>query len=403
MVGSVNPTGATRAGRRARSRRAAANDGLILDAALAIVRESGWDAVTASGVADRAGLTPTPIISRFSDLSALGAALWNERLGSPLRSAMEAAIEATHATNRRAKLPRAMAAFASPSIDLIAAADLCLAAQFEPYLARTIHQDIAHVLKAACTPSRRVTRTQAAQSAYVMALAFGLLMMWQRMAWSPVDIDPQIIELARALDHPTRPVRLPEVTTDDLAPLVVPSGDPVLDDLLAATLVEVGLHGYRRATMQRIAAAARVSQGFIFGRYSSKRELFIDATARRHKAALDSSATHLSGLQERRGMGVAEATVMKFLMQPGIDLNRALQLEQQRMSWYDVSLQAEIDKAMSQYLEQSWPSISESTGESAPGQQHLDLALGLGVTMLPPVLPEAWRLPFDVVTVPLLG
>lgn len=348
-------------------------------------------------------MSATPIHLRYDDLSHVAVALWRERLGEHLCEAIRGVIAAAHSPNRDEDLPSALNPLLHPRRDLIAAMDLLLAAHFDPVIAEPVFSDQRGCLQPFCVPSASLTRTQAAQSAYVASLAYGLIMMWQRAEVVPVDISGPVADVCRALADPAKPVRLPSVSPDDISPLAMQTDDSVLDDLHAATLEEVGRHGYRGATMQRIGANAQVSQGFIFGRYSTKRELFVDATARRHKAAFDSTAAHLADLQKRRGMGVAEATVIKTLMQPGIEVQRAVQLEQYRLGWYDPSLGAELDKAMSQYLEQSWSQVSETVGESVAAQQHLDLALGIGATVLPALLPDAWELPFDVVTVPLLG
>ena len=398
----MSPSGVPRAGRRARSQRAGQNDERILNAASELLYEGGWDSVTLSGIAGRAGMSITPISVRYGDLAHVGAALWRQRLGVTLCQALNEVLDAAHSSDPHHALPTALHRLVHPPREIIAATDLLMAAQFDATVAEAAFADVRACLEPACVPTRSITRTHAAQSVYVVALALGLILIWKRADAVPMDIGGPIGDLCTALRHPSRPVRLPDVSRSGASPLAVRTDDEVLDDLRAATLEEVGRHGYRGATMQRIGAAARVSQGFIFGRYSSKRELFIDATASRHKAAFDAGAAKLAELQKRRGLGVAEATVMKTLMQPGLDIERAVQLEQYRLGWYDAPLEAELDKAATQYLESSWQDVTHVGGDEVPGQQHLDLALGLGVALVPPLLPEAWDLPYDVVTVPLL-
>lgn len=398
----MSPTGVPRTGRRARSRRAQDNDERILDAAVDVVRATGWDSVTIAAVAAQSRLTATPVTARFADLSELGIGVWRERLGRPLCERMAGVVQAIHSRDVQ-RLPAVMNELAHPARDLVAAVDLLLAAQFDPRLAEVVHHDLQSTLMPHCEPSASVSKTYAAQSVYGVSLALGLVIMWPRTASMPIDIGAEVGRIGEALRNPSRPRRLPEVTPDDVSPLVVTGTDDALTDLHSATLVEVGLHGFRGATLQRIASAAQVSQGFIFGRYSSKLDLFVDATARRHATAYRSNAERWAAAMDKHGAGRAEATMMRTFLQPGLDVPRALALEQERLAWFDVALQASMTKAVSDYLDQTWGITAPEPDGRSPGQQHLDLALGAGVLTIPPLLPDAWMLPFDVVTVPLLG
>lgn len=398
----MSPTGVPRAGRRARSQRAHANDERILDAAVDVLRLTGWDSVTVAAVAARSRLTATPVTTRFADLSALGAAVWSERVGHHALEMLTDVMEAVHSQDSE-RLLAVMNTVAYPSADLVAAADLLLAAQFDPRLGEVVHRDVRSVLSPHCEPSASVTKTQAAQSVYGASLALGLVLMWPRTASTPIDITAEVAKIGAALRNPSRPRRLPSVSADDVSPLAVTGVDGTLSDLHAATLLEVGLRGFRGATLQRIAATAQVSQGLIFARYSSKLDLFIDATARRHASAYQANAERWATVMDTMGAGCAEATMIKTFLQPGLDALRALALEQERLAWFDVALQASLTKAISEYLERTWEITVPEPDDRTPGQLHLDLALGAGVLVVPRLLPDAWRLPFDVVTVPLLG
>ena len=173
------------------------------------------------------------------------------------------------------------APFVRPDSVMRAAATLLIVQGYESQLREQVCPPLGRVIDSAITPREGgPTRAQAARNAYAVFIGLGLLLMaqWERAA--SLDLSDAIARLAVALSSDIVPTELPTegaVHLDDMA--LFDTGDPVLDDVLQATLEQVGRSGLERATMQRIGRAAGVSEGFVFRRYPTKMDLFVPWTA----------------------------------------------------------------------------------------------------------------------------
>lgn len=99
----------------ARRSHAVRNDALIRDAAVGLIANKGWDALTTSAVGPAAGLTHGAVYARFTDKRELGIALWDEVLGSQLQTHLHAALTAGLDTDGEDAFLAAMERFVRPS------------------------------------------------------------------------------------------------------------------------------------------------------------------------------------------------------------------------------------------------------------------------------------------------
>ena len=255
----------------------------------------------------------------------------------------------------------------------------------------------------ALTPARgTLSRTDAARHAYLLILALGLLLEGRRPGVADLDLTPVLRDTAAALSHPTAPARLPTASATHLdAGAVFATGDPAWDRLLQASLDEIGARGYDAATVDVIARASGSSQGLLFGRYATKRDLFLDATRRMLGEATELNVAFQLRIGESHSLGIAEAVMLREWMDPRRFALRTIGLEQYRVGWHDPEMQAAMDAEQAPVIEPLLAMWSADGPALGLARVHLARAGGMGPLLLADLHPESYRLPYDVVTVPL--
>lgn len=388
--------------RRARSRRAAANDVRLRSAATACVLQRGWDSVSFLGVAQEAGLTTRPMYDRFRDISDIGVDLWRTEAGPQLGQALDALLTAALDRADLAQTVLAFEPFIRPGDGLSVAAELLAAAPYDDQLAATIRDSAPMAAVTRCQVAADRTPTQAAQAAYLVICAVGLLMLRTRPRAATVDVTADVAELLQAFQHPGPIAELPEVQAPHMRAFVADDPDPKVSAILTATLTAIAQRGYTGATTDFIADAAGVSQGAVFSRYGSKLQLFIAATARQQATAFRANYRLTQQLVAQLGPGRAEATMFREWLRPEHQPGRALVLEQLRLSWHDEIMSAMVEDLESSFMAEISPLQSTSHQHRVDDHLFWSLALGQGCNVMGVLVPNAWELPMSVVTIPLM-
>ena len=393
--------------RSSRSRAVDRNRDLLLAAAADVTSDSGWDQLTYFAVADAAGLTNRPLVTRFPTKSELGIALWDSIAAPSLLNDLVSLIDLmVNTTGPSPADPRALTTALSPFIrpqrDNVVAIELLAACDVDLALRTHIGTSMHNVLGARCIGPVRGDRSEAAQCSYVAIAAVGLLMSSRQPRLMSLDVTPQLVTLAEALCRPAARRRLPSVKADHMKSTQVATDDANLDALLNATIDTVATMGYHAASTARIVAAAGVSEGLLYGRYNSKLDLFLDATERAHVRNFDINRDLQFDLTTRYDAGIAEAVMFREFQRPEHTGERVLAVERQRLSWHEPRMRASALRAERDFLKRV--TAESSTGDPVTANADLfwGMSLGYGATLLPFLLPEMWRLPYDVVTTPLL-
>jgi AcrR family transcriptional regulator len=181
------------------------------------------------------------------------------------------------------------------------------------------------------------------------------------------------------------------------------TGDPIQDALLTSVLRLVGTSGYEGASTARIARDAGFAEANIFLRYKSKLELFVDASVRHQALGFPANAQFQQGLEEQYGAGVTEAVMLREILRPEFAHQRSVTVEELRVSWHDAGLLGRQEETFASFVAQQGEANPDWTVVTSQARVHMGLATGFGVMLLGIVAPEAGSLPFDVVTIPLLG
>lgn len=398
MPGDVEVSG------RPRQARSVANDARVLDAALRLADEEGWRGLSVARVADTAGVSRTVVLTRFKDRAAIGSGLWSQGLESRLRAALASLMavcsqEEGELTSEA--LWEALEPFVRPDRQMRAAAELLLVGRYEPSLASAIEATLAHDI-ATWLKTGKGGRGQAAVRAFACSVALGLLIEARRQSLAHLDFDIEITKLAHVLAHPAQPTALPKTRARHLDRVDnFDTGDPDLNTLLRATLEEVAGRGYEAATIDQIVSQTARTVGFAFSRYSNKRELFLDAQSKYSGRAALLNEELIRGVAEAHGIGVAEAVATRELMRPERRHVMNVILEMYRLSWHDREVLATLDAGFEEVFALYREQMPDRSPEQIEAALVMELARGHGPLILAGLSDTAWKLPYDVVTVPL--
>lgn len=394
----------------ARSGTSITNDDGIRTATITCLVRDGYLETSLDTIAREADPSSRPVHDRFNGLADAAADAWTHRAGPALAGVLEAMLDAAlpspnaDTTNDGAAdvLATGFAALLDPSPELLAAREILIAAPFEPGLMDAVqHGPLTDVL-ARCTSGASVTETAAAQATSVLVIAIGLLDLHGAKIAPSTSIEQVAHDFAAALANPAQPHSEQVVAGYTTYSVAVTHDDPVMRALLSATLEEVAARSYTGATTARIAARAGIHPSKVFNRFPTKLDLFTAAIQARLNSAMLDSQEKIEQAGQEVGPGLAEEAAWRLYMCQDARLTRTPALELLRLTWHVPELR-ELEDESHRALTDSLLSREIDTGPySAAGYTALNVALGYGVMTLAALLPDAWRLPFAVVTIPLL-
>lgn len=386
--------------------RVSRNTERILDAAVQVAASDGWASLSLAGVGRAAGLSIRPVIVRFGDRSSLAADVWRERAGPALETALAQALDDAgllDGTGNQEAFAAAMERLARSEPHLDAALELLIAAPHDAVLDAAVAETTgARVTEWLRRPRPVAGRVRAARRAYVVALGLGLLAASRRPKIGDLDLDCQWARLQAALEADRAPVRLPpRPRPPHLDDIRFDTGDPTLDDLLEATIEHVASKGYEAATLAEIARTARVSPATTLLRHGTKQDLFIDAAARLQAIAMRGHHAVHEQIATEHGDAIATASRIRAVMHPDEAASVAVDLERVRLTWHDPVLAEREEDNLRAFAAEMRTTGTDPATFATDEDVHLAYALGIGVELLPILAPDAWDLPYDVVTVPL--
>lgn len=386
-------------------RRATRNGRTILGAALQVLDEESWSALTPRHVAEVSGLSRTAVLARHPDRSAIGASVWREHVASTLLEAWSGLVAVIDSTQgSESELQSAIQPFLNPDRAMRVAAELIFVGRYDTEVARAISETVGEQFVNWTTPGiAGVSPTRAAQRALTIGLAHGYLTEARRNHTVDIDLSGELAKWAYALAHPAQPSPLPEVNAQHLDdPVLFDTNDPMVEAVLASTLDLVGSVGFDAATIEAICNASGFTRSVIFNRYKTKRDLFLDATDQMLSQAIGLNDEYMTRLATTHGVSIAEACMLREFMRPERAHKATVAFEQLRLSWHDVDLLAAIDSALienQRRISQENP----SAGEGIQGVLVTASALGHGIVTIAGLNPVLGQLPLDVVLVPFNG
>jgi len=394
---------APRSGRRS-SQRSLRNNEALLDATVEIAATDGWAALSFLAVSERAGLSRRTLQSRFGDPSHLMAAAWTERAWPAFHDLFERSLLTAGLLDGDADaqaLGEILNEAARPGQVLLAGSELMLVAQFDVPMKTALLQTLGDALQQWCVPNgRRVTRTLAAQRAYILGATLGLVLFGRRPGIESYDMAVEARHIVPVLAAPTKPARLPNSRMPHLdRDVPFSTGDSTTDALLQSALDLVGTNGFDGTRTEAIARRAGVSEGALFARYSSKLELFRDAITQQVAIAVRANTEANGAIRATHGWGIADAVMFREFMRPNRAHLRAITLEGIRVSWHYPDVMQATMSELDEFLAQAM----EADPSRRATEYHFGYAQGTGILVLPLALESIYQLPYDVVSVPDLG
>lgn len=380
------------------------NDARILSAVTRLAANQGWSEVTFSGVGREAGLSVRPVRDRYPTRALLGADTWVEVAGPALAETLSRALWASGLLDGpvdEVAFASAMDELTVPNDPLKAAVELIVVSCFEPDIRGAINASLAVTLGDWLDPIAAGTPARAAKRGYLLILALGLIAT-RRPGVPDLDMHPQWSRMLAAFATDLAPTPLPdEPRPAFLQHVPFDTGDPITDDVLRAAIDHLGRYGYEGTLLPSVAADANVTEASIYLRYPSKEACIMDAINRQQDIALPGQRAYLARLEERYGVGVAEAIAIRDTMHPREYLINVIDMEHLRLTWHRPNLAAK-EEARLQNLVREVLAIDPANQDFAdPARLHISRALGVGIGMLPLIDGQAWQLPYDVATTPL--
>lgn len=392
---------------RAPQARVLRNDQRILDGATEVIVERGWSSLRLATVGEVSGLSKRPVMDRYPDRSQLAAGLWRERLDPALTTALTELLISGGQLGMPVDedaLAESLAGFARPAPELRAAMEILVVSQFDLVVDAEVRAGLRQQVIEWCTPEVGVlTRANAARRAYLILVALGLLLASGHSAAADADLGPRVAELAVALGADVRPVALPKRRAHHVVRSTEFAGDdPDRDALREAALELVATHGLDGTTTKAVARMAGFSEAKLFQHFSSKVDLFQHAVDLQQRRSGRANTDFVAQVARDHTRGIAEALYLREMMRPSVAQARLLASEHKRASFHQPELQAREEEVLELFFADAWAECPHVSQAEARSVFHYDYATGLGVNVLPALLPEAWSLPYDVVTVPMI-
>ena len=369
-------------------------------ASLHVAADEGWGEFTFARVAREAGTSRRPLQDRYADRSELAATTWTESAEPVLRGLLLELLASAgllETSPDHARFVSVLDALAHPVEEVRAAVEFLIVAQFDADLQAAVEQTLGAQITRWCTPAPdSPSREDAARRAFILSAALGLVLVARRPGVGAIDVHRLGALFLAALATPITPRHVPDIEAPHIdAPVPFETGDPVRDRILQATLDEIGEHGYDAATVDAIAHRALSSQGALFARYPSKVALFLDASRRQAAFALRANEDWMARVAADWGRGVAEAAFIRESQRPGRHHLRVITLEQMRTGWHEPMVREAVTREYAAFIAEAHaakPGFNVS-------EAHAGLAIGGGTLLLCILYPDAWLLPYDVVTV----
>lgn len=266
--------------KRSRAETVRANDERLRDALAGSIFDAGWDGVSFTGVAKRAGLTVGAVYGRAENAAELGIDLWQSRVFPWVNGTLTEALQQARAGDAKG-VGRALGVWDADPNATAVAIELLIAALFDPDLGEVVRADMLAMLEPWTTPSTaapRVPAHHAAAATLVASFVLGRALAVRGGARLGAVTPAQTKVLAGYFDAPSRTGAVPKPqplqwvrSLDDV--------DPAKRAIIEGTLRVVGRVGYRRATIARIARAAGAPRGSILTNVPDKAHLVADAAS----------------------------------------------------------------------------------------------------------------------------
>lgn len=376
-----------------RQERRQRNDEVILCGAVQLAADEGWAGLTPGHIAEVTGLSRPTVLQRHGCRADVGAAVWEARAWEPLREALLPLIAADDA----AQVQAALNVFLEPTLHMRAAVELLVVSAYVPQVMQVVAATFGRWLEQLVGD---VPEQTAARRCFAVGAALGLILESHALGRLWPQLRHEMRYLAAGLASVQAPVRLPDQRAEFPCSNEFNTGDRTWDAVLAATVESVSEVGYEAATIELIAARCGFTRTVIFRRYSSKYELFRDASERTLGPLILAMDAQRREVERQCGTGISDAWFGREVMRPDLRDLRTIILEQVRLATHLRGISEVLGDALAQPERPMAHVFAGDTDQQGLGKRAVELAIASGMLILAQVRPESWTLPYDVALVP---
>ena len=311
---------------RSRAESVRRTDERVFGALERVIGLGGWDAVTAAGVAREAGLSVGAIYSRAESLSELANQAWLRSIGPAFTAHLADIVEASRSGDGEVfdeEIDRfdRWAATASPAVEL------AIASFFDDELDEVVGRSVREGFDGIIWHPG-ASRHDAACATLILSYFLG-----RAMARCRLESMPDVDRAGRLVHQAFWTAAAEEFTTEAPAGIeflrpTAPSPDLSLGECVIDVL---GQHGYRRATVARIARRAGLTPGAVLPSGSTKAALIASAAGDLVMSPLEVWESFV----DRNGgdtSGTARARFVRGIVRPEHDRMRRVNLELARVA-----------------------------------------------------------------------
>lgn len=294
-------------------------DGVVLDAAVAVIGEFGADDVNLSAVARSAGLTTGAVYSRYENRQEILVDVWHKRAADVIREVIDLGVRITQGDGKA--VSRATDLLAVRDRRALAGLALLIAAPRVDELQESLLPEVRSWFDDG--PEGKAARASLPMIGFMLgAIGFDAahsapVRDWGRpLSWGARGAIPPPMNVGRdSQDSPDLLVELIRVDT----------GDEVQDRLLRSMASIVARSGLKRATTSRVARAAGFSQSAVFDIWPTRDDL-VREFSRTVLHGMVSSTSPL-GSPAPAGDSVGASHGLASILGPSFRMFRRLRLE----------------------------------------------------------------------------
>jgi AcrR family transcriptional regulator len=384
--------------RRARPATAFENDIIIRAATTQILANFGIEGLSFGAVSKESGLSHTAISYRFENNENLLIDLWLEQCVPVFVQELENTLDCLMMKDIDEKLvlKRLSKLFAKLDSNW-AALEIIAHSATNRELLKAVSETFSRKINS------HKLEVEKAQYTFLWQVLVGSLFHFRVTQINLSKLTALILDIAKAVARTSKPVSLAKVDSSHFKSSRFDTGDETTNNLLQATLECVGTFGFDNTTTNAIAKSAGVTSGALFARFPTKLDLLVTASAFQFRKGYEQNLNFVLKLMEDFGPGIGNAIYLREYLKPGLELERALEIETLRVSWHRRSLHEAIAKSTKEFLTEIGSIEKAPKTADEKLSQMIRVAIPTGSNMLAVVYPDAWEIPFSTVTPSVFG
>lgn len=383
--------------RRARPTSAFKNDKIVLNAAVQVLANQGYENFNFNSVSKEAGLSYTVLRKRYENIEALVADVWShcalESLVSPIDKVARGYVFATSET--RQIRTKALKAILKSQPELNASLEIILIAATKPEIRKIISKSFKSYFDLVCA----ISQESAARYSFVISMILGVLANNRFMRVATKEVIELMDYTATKLEEAGIQENLPEVDASVFTHFHFDAEKDIHIAILQAGLSEIAENGFADTTTIKIARRAGVSEGKVFSHFESKLSIFLEGLKKQAEIAVPLNIETMRNWHDQYGVVIANALFIREYLRPSKELffQRALQLEATRLSWHRPEIEKRRQSDM-RLLQENLVMSEDSDSEKEKAERMLTAAIPTGLMIVATINTEAWTYPHTVAT-----